>query len=110
MNLTEFLSAKGGPIAFNVEGLDGPLYCRLLSMDELSKLVRGKDAAGDGFGIMMSMLATCVVDANGLPVSTEEAWRKTPAANRKTLEAISREVQRINGMASNEDLSAAGKP
>lgn len=107
MNLTEFFSASGGPIAFNVDGLEGPLYTRLVSMDELSKLIASnKD---DGFGLTVKMLSTCVVDAAGKPLKTEAEWRSVPAANRKTLEAIAREVQRINGLVGAEEVAAAGK-
>lgn len=107
MNLTEFFSSQGGPIAFNVDGLEGPLYTRLLSMDELSKLIAAnKD---DGFGLTVKMLNACVVDANGKPLKTVDEWRGVPAANRKTLEAIAREVQRINGLVGAEEVADAGK-
>lgn len=107
MNLTEFFSAQGGPIAFNVDGLEGPLYTRLLSMDELSKLIAAnKD---DGFGLTVKMLNACVVDVNGKPLKTVDEWRSVPAANRKTLEAIAREVQRINGLVGAEEVADAGK-
>lgn len=108
MNLSEFFAANGGPVLFNVDGLGEPLYCRLISMDELSKLIR--DNKDDGFGLTVKMLALCVVDSTGKPLKSEQQWREVPAANRKTLEAIGREVQRINGLIAAEELTDLGKP
>lgn len=105
MKLQDFLAADA-PVPLKTDGFDDDLYCRVLSLDEMNSVL------GDGVNqlqIGARLLALCIVDKAGAPLTTVQNWLDLPFSKNAAMQALIKDVSVINGLAQADEAAELGK-
>lgn len=101
MKLIDFLAPCSAPEPFTVEGIDEQMFCKVLTVEQASKLASpdGEGANAErGWQFAARLLAECLVDVDGNPLTKYENWMAVPMKNQRALQKIVKAVQAVNGM------------
>ena len=107
MDLLAYLD-EAAPTEFEVPGIAGKLYCKVLGIDEAANVIRA--AAEPKANFIAEMCAVAVVDAAGVPRGDAAWWGRFKSKHSAVLVSIFAECKRINGMVSADEVGEVGKP
>lgn len=112
MKLTDFLApVVSAPVPFDVEGIDEKLYCRILTCEEAASIAITPEEAttpGNGFRFAARLLALSIVDAAGVPCTTEASWKSVSVLHQKGVSRICDKVREINGLQTPAEVKELG--
>ena len=110
MDLLAFVDSKSAPVAFKVEGIEDELHCKVLTLEEMNKVILTSEK-GDTLAFSANFLAACIVTPDGRQIIPEvDRWRGISARGRDTFNALVKRAQQINGMVSEDEAADLGKP
>lgn len=105
--LNDFLESCDAPVAFEIEGVKGSLYCKILSIDEASSVMRS--VSEPNANVVLTYCAAAVVRHDGTPFADVAKWGRWPIKSQGTLLKIFKACQEINGNLPSDEVVAAGK-